>query len=255
MNELLRVIGVQKRFGGYLALNDVSCMVAAGSIHALIGPNGAGKTTLFNIISGTDRPTQGEVRFAGTGYTGRRPDRVLAMGIARNFQQVRLFPGLSVVENVMVGCHARMAGGLWRDLVRVPFRTSRSEAQARDVAAAALDLVGMTKRVAVRTADLTLVEQRRLEIGRAWASDPALLLLDEPAAGMNPLEVAELGDLILRLQGLGKTILLVEHHMRLVMRVADRITVLSAGRVIADGTPAEVRRDTGVIAAYLGGAA
>jgi branched-chain amino acid transport system ATP-binding protein len=249
---LLQVASISKRFGGYLALDDVCCEIAEGAIHALIGPNGAGKTTLFNVISGTFAPTGGQVLFDGRDYTGRRPDRVLAMGIARNFQQVRLFPGLSVTENIAVGCHSRTGGNALQTLMRLGFFEHHAEQAARAKAADLLGLVGIALKSDEQPSELTLVDQRRLEIARALASEPRLLLLDEPAAGMNPSEVAELGQLIRKIRSSGITVLLVEHNMRLVMNLAERITVLSAGRTIADGTPAEIQNDQAVIAAYLG---
>ncbi|HEY1363903.1 MAG TPA: ABC transporter ATP-binding protein [Xanthobacteraceae bacterium] len=252
---LLELRAVSKRFGGYLALDDVSCAVVPGSIHALIGPNGAGKTTLFNVICGAFLPTGGRLLFEGADYTGRRPDRVSAMGIARNFQQVRLFPGLSVVENIAIGRHCRSGGNAWPTLLRLGFFERGAERAARARAAQLFELVGIRTRADERPSELTLVDQRRLEIARALASEPRLLLLDEPAAGMNALEAAELEALIRRIRSGGVTVLIVEHNMRLVMSAAERVTVLSAGRVIADGSPAEVQGDAGVIAAYLGGAA
>ena len=251
MTTLLRIEAVSRRFGGYTALADVSVEVEAGAIHAVIGPNGAGKTTLFNIVSGVLVPTSGRVHFAGTDYTGRKPDRVLAMGIARNFQQVRLFRGLSVLENVMIGRHARMHSGA-RGLLGLGMFNTAAEAEARDRAAAMLEFVGISAESDRPPGELTLVAQRRLEIARALASDPALLLLDEPAAGMNPVEVQELGGLIRRIRDRGITILMVEHHIRFVMAAAGRITVLSAGKVIADGPPQQIQRDALVIDAYLG---
>jgi ABC-type branched-subunit amino acid transport system ATPase component len=251
MTPLLRVESVNRRFGGYLALSNVSCEVETGQIHALIGPNGAGKTTLFNIISGALRPTAGNVVFEGRTYTGLRPDRVLEMGIARNFQLVRLVRGLSVVENVMIGCHARIDGRLLGNAVEF-LGLGSAEAAAREKARELLDLVGMSARVHMQPAELTLVDQRRLEIARALASEPRLLLLDEPAAGMNPAELDQLSGLIGRIRGLGITILLVEHHIRLIMAISDAITVLSAGSVIASGPPAAIQRDPAVISAYLG---
>jgi ABC-type branched-subunit amino acid transport system ATPase component len=252
VTSLLQAMAVSRRFGGYLALNDACCDVAEGHIHALIGPNGAGKTTLFNIISGVLRPTTGRITFKGSDYTGRRPDSVLQMGIARNFQQVRLIRGLSVIENVMIGCHTRINRGAFRNLLQFTFAIGGAEAAARSKARVMLEFVGMGDKIAIPPGDLTLVDQRRLEIARALASEPRLLLLDEPAAGMNPSELLELGTLIRRIQANGVTVLLVEHHMRLVMTVADRITVLSAGSVIANGPPAEIQRNPAVIAAYLG---
>lgn len=252
---VLRVEGVSKRFGGYLALDDVSCEIAAERIHALIGPNGAGKTTLFNVVSGLLPPTVGRIFFQDRDYTGRRPDLVSAMGIARNFQQVRLFPGLSLIENIAIGCHARTGGNAWHALLRLGFFEHKAERVARAKATELLGFVGIKLRSEDLPSELTLVDQRRLEIARALASEPRLLLLDEPAAGMNASETAELGQLIRRIRSSGITVLLVEHNMRLVMNVAERITVLSAGRVIAEGSPTEIQRDETVIAAYLGSTA
>jgi ABC-type branched-subunit amino acid transport system ATPase component len=251
MTALLSVTGVSRRFGGYLALNDVSCAVSAGHIHALIGPNGAGKTTLFNIVSGTLQPTAGRVIFQGADYTGRRPDRVSRMGIARNFQHVRLIRGLSIVENVMIGCHARINRGIAGNTAML-FGLADSERTAADKARDTLDFVGLAAKRHQQPLELALGDQRRVEIARALASDPKLLLLDEPAAGMNPTEVKELSRLIRRIRERGVTVVLVEHHIRLVMAIADIVTVLSAGSVIANGPPSAVQRDPAVIAAYLG---
>jgi branched-chain amino acid transport system ATP-binding protein len=251
MTALLQVDGVSRRFGGYLALNNASCEIGEGHIHALIGPNGAGKTTLFNVVSGLLRPTTGKVSFKGRDYTGLKPDRVLTMGIARNFQQVRLVRGLSVVENVMIGAHARINRGILGNAAEF-FGFSVAEEAAREKARVMLEFVGMADKSDLQPDELTLVDQRRLEIARALASDPQLLLLDEPAAGMNPTELLELSGLIKRIQKQGLTVLLVEHHMRLVMSIADFITVLSAGSIIAAGPPAVIQRDPVVISAYLG---
>jgi branched-chain amino acid transport system ATP-binding protein len=251
MTEILHVDSVSRRFGGYLALNNVSCAVAEGHIHALIGPNGAGKTTLFNIVSGVLRPTSGRIAFAGDDYTGDRPDRVLLRGIARNFQQVRLVRDLSVIENVMIGAHARMNRGLLGNVLEF-LGNETAEKAARDKALSMLEFVGLAGKTQAEPNDLTLVDQRRVEIARALASDPNLLLLDEPAAGMNQTELAEFSVLVRSIRDKGLTILLVDHNMRLVMSVADRITVMSAGSVIAEGSPHVVQRDPAVIAAYLG---
>lgn len=251
MNALLHVDAVSRRFGGYLALNSATCEIAAGQVHALIGPNGAGKTTLFNIVSGLLRPTSGKISFKGHDYTGNRPDKVLAMGIARNFQQVRLVRGLSVVENVMIGAHARMNRGLLGNIAEF-CGAAVAEKRARDNARSMLNFVGISGKANWQPEDLTLVDQRRLEIARALVSGPELLLLDEPAAGMNLIELGELGALIRRIQAQGVTILLVEHHMQLVMTIANCVTVLSAGNVIAAGPPHVIQRDPAVISAYLG---
>jgi branched-chain amino acid transport system ATP-binding protein len=253
MSALLSVQAVSKRFGGYVALNEVGMDVEQGAIHALIGPNGAGKTTLFNIVSGTAAAGSGQLRFAGRDYAGERADAVLRMGIARNFQQVRLFSDLDLVQNVMIGCFSRIGRGLLRELFALPGGNRQAERAARRRAEEQIDFVGLSGRVDVPVGDLTLVEQRRLEIARALSSEPRLLLLDEPAAGMTPHEVRELIALVHRINGGGITVLLIEHHMRLVMALATRITVLNAGNVLKEGSPAEVQRDPAVIAAYLGG--
>ena len=249
---MLRLDRLAKRFGGYQALADVDLAVEAGSVHAVIGPNGAGKTTLFNVITGLLAPTAGGVSLEGRDITGWRADRVTRAGIARTFQQVRLFRGMSALENVMVGRHARTRGGFAAALVRPPFRPRGQEADTRRRARELLELVGLGARAGTWAGDLTLVEQRRLEVARALASEPRVLLLDEPAGGMTPVEVEDLNQFIRKIRESGVTVVLVEHHMRLVMRVSDVVTVLDAGRVIASGPPDRVRRDPRVIAAYLG---
>jgi branched-chain amino acid transport system ATP-binding protein len=249
---MLRVDRLAKRFGGYQALADVGLVVEPGSVHAVIGPNGAGKTTLFNVITGILPPTAGSVALEGRDITGWRADRVTQAGIARTFQQVRLFRGMNAVENVMVGRHARTHGGFGAALVRPPFRERGEEAETRRRARELLEVVGLAARADTWAGDLTLVEQRRLEVARALASDPRLLLLDEPAGGMTPVEVEDLNQLIRKIRESGVTVVLVEHHVRLVMRVSDVVTVLDAGRVIATGPPDRVRQDPRVIAAYLG---
>jgi len=249
---VLRLDRLAKRFGGYQALADVDLAVEAGSVHAVIGPNGAGKTTLFNVITGLLAPTAGGVSLEDRDITGWRADRVTRAGIARTFQQVRLFRGMSALENVMVGRHARTRGGFAAALVRPPFRPRGQEADTRRRARELLELMGLGARAGTWAGDLTLVEQRRLEVARALASEPRVLLLDEPAGGMTPVEVEDLNQLIRKIRESGITVVLVEHHMRLVMRVSDVVTVLDAGRVIASGSPDRVRRDPRVIAAYLG---
>ncbi|HEY7242946.1 MAG TPA: ABC transporter ATP-binding protein [Xanthobacteraceae bacterium] len=251
MSALLCVAGVSRRFGGYLALDEVSCDVAARHIHALIGPNGAGKTTLFNIISGTLTATSGHVVFDGHDYTGRRPDRVLKMGIARNFQHVRLIRGLSIVENVMIGCHTSIDRGALGNTAAL-LGLAEGERAAVEKARELLDFVGVHHKRQAEPLELTLGDQRRVEIARALAGNPRLLLLDEPAAGMNPAELNELRSLLLRIRAAGITVLLVEHHVRLIMEIADNVTVLNAGSVIAGGPPSVVQRDPAVISAYLG---
>jgi branched-chain amino acid transport system ATP-binding protein len=249
---MLRVDRLAKRFGGYQALADVGLVVEPGSVHAVIGPNGAGKTTLFNVITGILPPTAGSVALEGRDITGWRADRVTRAGIARTFQQVRLFRGMNALENVMVGRHTRTHGGFGAALVRPPFRERGEEAETRRRARELLEVVGLAARADTWAGDLTLVEQRRLEVARALASDPRLLLLDEPAGGMTPVEVEDLNQLIRKIRESGVTVVLVEHLVRLVMRVSDVVTVLDAGRVIATGPPDRVRQDPRVIAAYLG---
>jgi branched-chain amino acid transport system ATP-binding protein len=251
MTGILKVDEVSKRFGGFLALSKVSCELVEGRIHALIGPNGAGKSTLLNIVSGITAPTSGNVIFAEEIYTGFRPDSVHALGITRNFQRVRLFNGLSVLENVMVGSDAQSGGGIWSDAIDF-FIPSRAREKALSQAQEALQVVGLGELGRRAIDQLTLVDQRRLEIARALSSQPRLILLDEPAGGMGPSEVQELASVLRQIQRTGVTILLVEHHMRFVMALADWITVLDAGRVIADGLPEDVRRNRAVISAYLG---
>jgi branched-chain amino acid transport system ATP-binding protein len=252
MSALLEVGGVGITFGGYVALDAVSFAIEDGHIHALIGPNGAGKTTLFNVISGLLKPDAGSLRFRSASYVGKRADQVLGLGIARNFQQVRLFPALSVIENVMVGRHSRLPATSLLDFVAGPFGRTTADAAAREQAKAMLELVEYHGTVDGKPTQMTLVDQRRIEIARALASDPQLLLLDEPAAGMNPSEARQLSAIILKIRGLGRTVLLVEHNTRLVFSIADQVTVLSAGRIIASGPADAVKTDPAVITAYLG---
>jgi len=254
---LLEARGLGVTFGGLCALDAVDLDVFDGEIAALIGPNGAGKTTLFNCLTGLCLPTAGEVHLLGPGC-GRRqlaglpPNRIAALGIARTFQNIRLFPAMSARENVMVGRHVRTSAGVLGALLRGP--TTRAE--ERQTAAAAGELLAQVGLAAVAeepAGGLPYGLQRRLEIARALATQPRLLLLDEPAAGMNPRETAELDDLIRRLRdATGIAVLLIEHDMRLVMGLAERIVVLDSGRLIAAGTPGQVRADAAVIRAYLG---
>jgi branched-chain amino acid transport system ATP-binding protein len=250
---ILDAVDITKQFGGLTAVSDVTFSLPERSIVSIIGPNGAGKTTFFNMLTGFYRPTIGTISFAGRNITGARPDQVMKAGMARTFQNIRLFSTMTAMENVMIGEHSRMSSGLFGSIVRTP-KTRREEKQVREKAHAELEYVGIKSRWHDQLAvNLSYGDQRRVEIARALASDPQVLLLDEPTAGMNPQESDRLKDFMIRLRDeLDLTILLIEHDMKVVMGVSERVTVLDHGEKIAEGTPDEVRANRRVIEAYLG---
>ncbi|WP_395694598.1 ABC transporter ATP-binding protein [Nocardioides sp.] len=248
---LLEVDDVTIRFGGVTALDQVTFDIKEGEILGLIGPNGAGKTTCFNVMTGVYQATSGQIRFDGQVLAKRKRHDITKLGIARTFQNIRLFKAMTALENVMVGADARSRVGLLNALFRTPLHR-RTESAARKEALELLDFVGVSGRADELAENLSYGDQRRLEIARAMATRPQLLCLDEPAAGFNPAEKERLMGLIRKVRDQGITVLLIEHDMRLVMGVTDRIVVLEFGRKIAEGTPAEIRDNPAVIAAYLG---
>jgi len=248
---LLSVRGIGKRFGGLQAVNDLSFDVAAGSIKALIGPNGAGKTTIFNLISGFLPPDSGEIVFGGTEIHGMSSCEVATRGMVRTFQHIRLFPKMTALENIMVGRHVHSRAGFLAGMLSLPF-TWKEERRIREKSVGIMEMLGIVDHAGTEATSLAYGLQRVVEIGRALACEPKLLLLDEPAAGLNMRETNEMGELISRIRDMGVTVLLVEHDMSLVMKISDEVVVVSYGEKIAEDRPLAIQKNREVIRVYLG---
>ena len=251
MSALLQISGLAKRFGGLVATDNISMTVAHGQVRGVIGPNGAGKTTLLSLIGGTMQPSEGSIVFDGLEVSASPTHRRAAMGIGRTFQNIKLFDSMSVLRNVMVGSHLRGRAGIWGAMLCLP-SAAAEERRLRDEALAALQTVGLLALAEVEAGSLSYGQKRLLEIARAMASTPQLLLLDEPAAGLNPTEAVALTQLIKRISESGVTIILVEHHMDVIMSTCSQISVLNYGKLLAAGSPSEVQNNEQVVEAYLG---